>query len=55
MCMGKILTHPNVEDLPFSYLFGMGDTTYIVPGRNLCTVGTYRDIHKWPKMEAKAS
>ena len=24
MCMGKILTHPNVEDLPFSYLFGMG-------------------------------
>lgn len=53
MCMGKILTHPNVEDLPFSYLFGMGDTTYIVPGRNLCTVGTYRDIHKWPKRDMR--
>ncbi len=53
MCMGKILTHPSVDDLPFSYLFGEGDTTYIVPGRNLTTVGTYRDIAKWPKRDMR--
>lgn len=53
MCMGKILSHPATADLPFSYLFGTGDTTYLVPGRNLCTVGTYRDIHKWPKRDMR--
>lgn len=53
MCMGEILTHPDVADLPFSYLFGAEGTTYLVPGRNLCTVGTYRDIRKWPKRDMR--
>ncbi len=53
MCMGKIHSHPLVEDLPFSYLFGEGDGTYIVPGRNLATVGTFRDISKWRKRDMR--
>lgn len=53
MCMGKIQSHPSVDGLPFSYLFGEGDSTYIVPGRNLTTVGTYRDITKWRKRDMR--
>ncbi len=53
MCMGKIQNHPDTGDLPFSYLIASGDTTYIVPGRNISTVGTYRDINKWPKRDMR--
>ncbi len=53
MCMGKIQNHPDTADLPFSYLIASGDTTYAVPGRNLGTVGTYRDINKWPKRDMR--
>ena len=53
MCMGKIQSHPHVEVLPFSYIFGVGDATYLVPGRNLTTVGTWRDIKKWPKRDMR--
>lgn len=53
VCMGKILSHPSVDDLPFSYLFGEGDTTYLVPGHNLATVGTYRDISKWQRRDMR--
>lgn len=55
MCMGKIQNHPDTMDLPFSYLIASGDTTYIVPGRNLTTVGTYRDINKWPKRDKRTA
>lgn len=53
MVMGKIQTHPDTHCLPFSYLIAQGDTTYCVPGRNLTTVGTYRDIMKWPKRDRR--
>lgn len=48
VCLGKIQQHPDTRDLPFSYLIGDGSATYIVPGRNLVTVGTWRDVAKWP-------
>lgn len=53
MCMNKIQTHPDTRKLPFSYIIGEGTTTYIVPGRNLGTVGLYRDVHKWPKRDQR--
>ena len=53
MCMGKIATHPDTSAMPFSYVIGDGTDTYIVPGRNLATVGTYRDVLKWPKRDAR--
>lgn len=53
MCMGKIQNHPDTRDLPFSYLFAAGDTTYIAPGCNLATVGTFRDIGKWVKRDKR--
>ncbi len=53
MCMGKIATHPDTSMLPFSYVIGDGTDTYIVPARNLCTVGTYRDIQKWQRRDVR--
>ncbi len=53
MVMGKIQTHPDVSHLPFSYVIGEGRHTHVVPGRNLLTVGTYRDISKWPKRDKR--
>lgn len=53
MCMGKIATHPDTSSLPFSYVIGSGKDTFVVPGRNLATVGTYRDVNKWPKRDAR--
>lgn len=53
MLMGKIKCHPDTSGLPFSYVIASDDTTYIVPGRNLATVGTYRDTQKWPKRDMR--
>jgi hypothetical protein len=53
MCMGKIQNHPDTHQLPFSYLIASGDTTYIAPGYNLATVGTFRDITKWPRRDKR--
>lgn len=53
MLMGKIQSHPDTMSLPFSYLIASSDATYCVPGRNLTTVGTFRDIEKWPKRDRR--
>lgn len=53
MCMGKIANHPDTSALPFSYVIADGTDTYIVPGRNIATVGTYRDVNKWPKRDIR--
>ena len=53
VCFGKLMYHPDTRDLPFSYLIAYGDTMYLSPGRNLTTVGLYRDIRKWPKRDMR--
>lgn len=53
VCLGKIQNHPDTSDLPFSYIIGTEGATYLVPGRNLTTVGTFRDIAKWPKRDMR--
>ena len=45
VCMGKIQNHP--------YVIGEGRETHIVPGRNIATVGLYRDINKWPRRDVR--
>ena len=51
VCFGKLMHHPDTRKLPFSYLIAYGDEMVLVPGRNLTTVGLYRDIRKWPKRD----
>lgn len=53
VCLGKLMHHPDTRKLPFSYLIAYGDDMYIIPGRNLTTVGLYRDIRKWPKRDKR--
>ena len=53
MAMGKIETHPDTSMFPFSYVIGGPRKTSLKPGQNLCTVGTYRDITKWPKRDKR--
>lgn len=53
VCFGKLMYHPDTRSLPFSYLIAYNDTMYLVPGRNLTTVGLYRDIRKWPKRDMR--
>lgn len=53
VCFGKLMHHPDTRNLPFSYLIAYGETMYLVPGRNITTVGLYRDIQKWPKRDVR--
>lgn len=53
VCFGKLMYHPDTRYLPFSYLIAYGDTMYLSPGRNITTVGLYRDIRKWPKRDVR--
>ncbi len=54
VCFGKLMHHPDTRCLPFSYLVAYGETMYLVPGRNITTVGLYRDIKKWPKRDKRS-
>lgn len=53
VCFGKITNHPDTEALPFSYIIAYNEEPCIVPGRNIATVGLYRDIRKWPKRDLR--
>lgn len=53
MVMGKVQTHPNTRQLPFSYIIADGLTTHLIPGINLRTVGTWRDVGKWQKRDLR--
>ncbi len=53
MVMGKLTQHPDLSDLPFSYVMASEQRTYVVPGVNLRTVGTWRDVRKWPRRDLR--
>ena len=53
LVMGRHVTHSDTANLPFSYLIEQQNTTYLVPGVNLRSVGTVRDAQKWPKRDAR--
>ena len=55
LCFGKLMHHPNTRNLPFAYLIADGDKMFLIPGRNITTVGLYRDIKKWPKRDLSAA
>ncbi len=55
VCFGKLMHHPNTRNLPFAYLIADGDKMFLIPGRNITTVGLYRDIRKWPRRDLRAS
>ncbi len=54
VCFGKLMHHPDTRNIPFAYLIADGDKMFLIPGRNITTVGLYRDIKKWPKRDLRA-
>ena len=56
MVMGRYACHADLSDFPFSYIFTRPDgKVTLVPGVNFATVGTYRDVRKWPEREKHSS
>ncbi|MBR2063503.1 MAG: DUF4954 family protein [Bacteroidales bacterium] len=53
LVMGRHVSHQDTSDLPFSYLIEQQNTSYIMPGANLKSVGTIRDARKWPQRDAR--
>ena len=53
LVMGRHVNHADTSDLPFSYLIEQGNTTYLMPGVNLRSVGTIRDAQKWPRRDRR--
>ena len=53
LVMGRHVNHSDTTWLPFSYLIEQQNTTYLVPGVNLRSVGTIRDAQKWPRRDAR--
>lgn len=53
LVMGRHVNHADTSNLPFSYLIEQKNTTYLVPGVNLRSVGTIRDAQKWPKRDKR--
>ncbi len=53
LVMGRHVNHQDTSDLPFSYLIEQQNTSFIMPGANLKSVGTIRDAKKWPKRDAR--
>ncbi len=53
LVMGRHVNNTDTSALPFSYLIEQDNTTYLIPGVNLKSVGTIRDAQKWPKRDRR--
>lgn len=53
LVMGRHVNNMDTTDFPFSYLIEQQGSTYIVPGVNLKSVGTVRDVKKWPRRDKR--
>ncbi|MDR2130333.1 MAG: DUF4954 family protein [Odoribacteraceae bacterium] len=48
LVMGRHYRNIDTSDMPFSYLIENTDESYLAPGVNLRSIGTIRDVQKWP-------
>ncbi|MFA6769958.1 MAG: DUF4954 family protein [Bacteroidales bacterium] len=53
LVMGRHVNNTDTSMLPFSYLIERENTTYLIPGVNLRSVGTIRDAQKWPERDRR--
>lgn len=53
LVMGRHYKNTDTSDLPFSYLIENKDDSWIAPGVNLRSVGTIRDVMKWPRRDKR--
>ncbi|MDR2413627.1 MAG: DUF4954 family protein [Odoribacteraceae bacterium] len=48
LVMGRHYRNLDTSDMPFSYIIENTDESYLAPGVNLRSIGTVRDVQKWP-------
>jgi hypothetical protein len=51
--LGSQKGNPDIADLPFSYLLEDDGESNLLPGINLHSAGTIRDVQKWPKRDLR--
>ncbi|MDD4993584.1 MAG: DUF4954 family protein [Paludibacter sp.] len=51
--LGSQKGNPDIADLPFSYLLENDGESNLLPGINLHSAGTIRDVQKWPKRDLR--
>ena len=51
--LGRHKANPDISDLPFSYLMENDGESTLLPGINLHSAGTIRDVQKWPKRDLR--
>lgn len=50
---GRHYNHHDTDHMPFSYLVEEDGDSLLVPGINLRSIGTSRDVGKWPKRDRR--
>lgn len=55
MVMGRIPPHTDASVFPFSYLIGGTERPHIVPAIALRSIGTLRDVRKWPQRDRRSA
>ncbi|MGQ8337972.1 DUF4954 family protein [Sunxiuqinia sp. A32] len=53
LVMGRHYKNSDTSDMPFSYLVENKDESWLAPGVNLKSVGTIRDVMKWPRRDVR--
>lgn len=53
LVMGRHVHNVDTSDFPFSYLIESDNKSFLVPGRNLLSIGTMRDAKKWPSRDKR--
>jgi carbonic anhydrase/acetyltransferase-like protein (isoleucine patch superfamily) len=51
--LGRHKGNPDISNLPFSYLLENDGESSLLPGINLHSAGTIRDVQKWPKRDTR--
>jgi len=53
LVMGRHYKNSDTSNMPFSYLVENNDESWLAPGINLKSVGTIRDVMKWPRRDKR--
>ena len=53
LVMGRHYKNSDTSNMPFSYLVENDDESWLAPGINLKSVGTIRDVMKWPRRDKR--
>jgi len=51
--LGAHKNHPNIVNLPFSYLMEENGQSILIPAVNIFRIGTLRDVEKWQKRDRR--